>query len=115
MFTWNPDPASRVPDPTTPTKEEEVNKKICCPAFFVTTNLINFKISSFLISYSKKICANSLRTFIIYQKKGHIALKNIGLKTGIHDPLSEKTYSGSWGQKGTGSRIRIPNSAEHVV
>ncbi len=63
------DPASRVPDPTTPTKEEEVNKKICFPAFFVARNLINFKISSFLILYSKKICANSLRTFIIYKKK----------------------------------------------
>ncbi len=33
----------------------------------------------------------------------------MGLGSGIRDP--EKTYSGSRGQKGTGSRIRIRNTA----
>ncbi len=36
---------SRIPDPTTPTKQEG---KIYCPTFFVATNVIKFKIILFL-------------------------------------------------------------------
>jgi hypothetical protein len=37
----------------------------------------------------------------------------MGLGSGIRDP--EKTYSGSRGQKGTGSRIRIRNTGSSLT
>jgi hypothetical protein len=37
-----PDLGSRIPDPTTATKEEE--EKFCCPTLFAVTNITQYKI-----------------------------------------------------------------------
>ncbi len=57
----------------------------------------------------KKIWPNFLRIIEVFTPKNCLqAPKNMGLGSGIRDP--EKTYPGSRGQKGTGSRIRIRNT-----
>jgi hypothetical protein len=49
---------------------------------------------------------------LILWKIGHKAIKNMGLGSGIR----KKTYTGSRikGPKGTGSRIRIRNTAQQI-
>jgi hypothetical protein len=60
----------------------------------------------------KKIWANFQRIVNVFSQKIFNMLSNIWVwdpGSEIRDP--EKTYSGSRGQKGTGSRIRIRNTA----
>jgi hypothetical protein len=87
-------------------------KKISCHTF-----LCGHKFHKIVTYFSfevlkKKICANFQRIIELFTKK---TVKKL-LKIWSWDPGSEirdpeKTYSGSRGQKGTGSRIRIRNTA----
>jgi hypothetical protein len=58
----------------------------------------------------KKMWANFQRIIEHFPQKFSLSSQKYGF--GIRDP--EKTYSGSRGQKGTGSRIRIRNTGEMI-
>jgi hypothetical protein len=98
-----PDPGSRIPDPKTATKERG-EKKLpgSCHTF-----LCSHKFQKIILVFKcwrKKFgpIFKEYRTF--YPKNCQKGLKNMVLGSGIRDP-------GSRGQKGTGSRIRIRNTA----
>ncbi len=97
-----PDPdfsPSRIPDPTTATKEEG-EKRVVLP-FFVATNFLNWKYFMFeqkeTWAISKRIIALFTKTFVTE------------LGFGIRDPGSRNPRSIVL--KGTGSRIWIRNTA----
>jgi hypothetical protein len=102
-----PDPRSRIPDPKTATKERG-EKKIVVQPFFVATNITKFKIILFLNWRRKNLGQFTKNDRIFYPQNCQLALKNIGLESGIR----KKTIPdpGSRGQKGIGSRIRIRNT-----
>jgi hypothetical protein len=88
-----PDPdfyPSRIPDPKTATKERG-EKKFVVITFFVATNFTKLQII-LVLKKKKNLCQFSKNYRIFYPKN-------------CQQKLS-KTYSGSRGQKGTGSRIR---------
>jgi hypothetical protein len=103
-----------IPDPKTATKEKGEKKFVVLP-FFVAANII--KIENYFIFelMKKKIRANLQRIIELFTQKFVISFQNYTYVwipgSEIRDP--EKSYSGSWirGQKGTGSRIRIGNTA----
>ncbi len=107
-----PDPdfyPSRIPDPKTATKERD-EKNIFCHTIFCSHKFhknVNYLIFEML---KKIIWANFQRIIeLFYQKKLSISSEKYGF--GIQDP--EKTYSGSRGRKGTGSRIQ--NTAAELL
>ena len=110
---YTPDPGSwflPIPDPGSKNskKKREGWKKFVIP-FYVATNFTKLKIILVLKCWRKKNLGQfsmNYRTF--YPKNCHEALKNMALGSEIRDP--KKTYPGSRGQKGTGSRIRIRNT-----
>ncbi len=115
-----PDPdfyPSRIPDPKTATKERG-EKKLVVILFYVATNFTKLKIILVLKCRRKKFgpIFKELFNFLpqklpqSYQKYG-FGIRDPGYE--IRDP--EKTYSGSRGQKGTGSRIRIRNTRKNIV
>jgi hypothetical protein len=71
-------------------------KKICCPNFSVASNITKLKIILFLLS-KKKIWANIQRIIELFPKTLSFS--------------SQKYMFGIRGQRGTGSRIRICNTA----
>ncbi len=71
--------------------------------------MVNYFICEML---KKKIWANFQTILELFTIKSVTKLSKIWVwdpGSEIRDP--EQTYSGSWGQKGTGSRIRIRNTA----
>ena len=97
-------PGSRIPDPKTAIKERGEKKLIvipflCSHKFHKIVNYFSFEVlkKKNLGQFSK-----NYRTF--YQKNCQKALKNMVLGSRIRDP-------GSKGEKVTGSRIRIRNTA----
>jgi hypothetical protein len=114
-----PDPdfyPSRIPDLGSRIQKQQQKsevKKISCHTFLCShkfhkiVNYFSFK------ELKKKIWANFQKIIELFTKK--IVKKLLIYGLGIRDPVSEirdpeKTYSGSRGQKGTGSRIRIRNT-----
>jgi hypothetical protein len=67
------------PDATTPTKEDV--GKICCPTFFVATNITKLKFILCLKRQRKFFLANSPRIFVFLLVQLSPALKNIGLES----------------------------------
>jgi hypothetical protein len=101
-------PGSRIPDPKTVPKEIDENK-FCYHTFFCSHKF--HKIYNYVIfeMLKKKIWANFQRTVEIFSLNFQYALKYMGLGSGIRKkPIPDP---GSRGQKGTGSRIRIRNTA----
>jgi hypothetical protein len=102
---------SRIPDLGSRIQKQEqkrgVKKKIFVIPFYVATNFTKLNIILVLKSLRKNLgkFSKNYRTFL--PKKLSPSSQKYGF--GIRDP--EKTYSGSRGQKGTGSRIR--NTAQH--
>ncbi len=107
-----PDPdfyPSRIPDPKTATKERGEKNLLSCHFLWpqISQYLKLFFCRNIL---TKIIWANFQRIVdLFYLKNCQKALNNMGLGFDIRDP--KKTYPGSRGQKGTGSRIRIRNTA----
>jgi hypothetical protein len=99
-----PDLESRIPDPKTATKERGEKKLLSY--FFVITNFTKLNIILFLKCWEKNLGQFSKNYWSFYPKSFNYALKNMGLGSEIRDP--EKTYPGSRGQKGTGSRTPDP-------
>jgi hypothetical protein len=114
---------SRIPDPKTATKER--GKKISCHTFFCGHKYQ--KIENYFIfeMRKKKNWGNFQRIIEHFTQKFVTKLSQILVRdpgSEIRDPRfrirdPEKTYSGSriQGQKGTGSRIRIRNTAKQSV
>ncbi len=81
---------------------------------FVATNIKKF-VNSFIFEQVKKFFSQNTKKHVIetqtIPKKLLLSYQRYGF--GIQDPESGKTYSGSriQGQKGSGSRIRIRNTA----
>jgi hypothetical protein len=113
MFIPDPDfYPSRIPDPKTATKWRGEIKLVvitfiflCSHKFHKMANYFSFEV------LKKKIWANFQRIIELFTQK----LVNKLSKICVWDPGSEirdpeKTYSGSRGQTGTGSRIRIRNT-----
>jgi hypothetical protein len=96
---------SRISDPKTGTKERGEKKFVEIP-FFVPQISQNCKLFNFCNVEEKNLgqFSKNYRTF--YPKNS----QKYGF--GILDPRSGKTYSGSRGQKGTRSRIRIRNTGQ---
>ncbi len=112
-----PDPGSRISDPGSKnSNKREGRKKNSCHTFFIAINLtkiVNYFIFEML---NKQIWANFQIIIEFLPKQSSLALKNMGLGSGIRDPGSGKNLfrtpnPGSRGQKGTESRIRIRNTA----
>jgi hypothetical protein len=106
-------PGSRISDPKTAMKYR-CEKKICCNTFIF--GVINFtKLNYFIFEMlKKKIWANFQRIIKLFTQKIATKLSKIWVWDRGY-PGSGKTPSripdlGSRGQKGTGSRIRIPNT-----
>jgi hypothetical protein len=104
---------SRIPDPKTATKERG-EKKICCHTIFCSHKFP--KIANYFIfkMLKKIIWANFQRIIELFTKKLSKSSQKYGF--GIRDPRSGKNLfqildPGFRGQKGTGSRIRIRNTA----
>jgi hypothetical protein len=109
-----PDLGSRISDPKTVTKERG-EKKLLSYFFFVVTNFTKLIIVIFGM-LKKKIWANFQRIVEVFTQKIFNMLSNIWVwdpGSEIRDP--EKTYSGSRGQKGTGSRIRNRNTGYKYI
>ncbi len=103
-------PGSRILDPKTGTKERG-EKKIFCHNFFCSHKF--HKIVNYFIFEmpKKKNLGQFPRIYRTFTQKIVTKLSKIwdwDPGSEIRDP--EKTYSGSRGQKGTGSRIRIRNT-----
>jgi hypothetical protein len=104
------DPESRIPDPKTATKETGEKKFfchnfLCSHKFHKIANYFSFEV------LKKKIWANFQRIIELFTQKVVTKLSKIWVwdqGSEIRDP--GKTYPGSRGQKGTGSRIRIRNT-----
>jgi hypothetical protein len=107
-----PDPdfyPSRIPDPKTATKERGEKKFDVIPfylshKFHKIVHYFSFEV------LKKKIWANFQRIIELFAQKIVTKLSKVWVwdpGSGIRDP--EKTYSGSRGQKGTGSRIPDPD------
>jgi hypothetical protein len=107
-----PYPGSLISDPTTATKRRG-KEKFLSYLFDLTSNFTELRIILFLNRHGKNF-SDSLRIIVLFAQKIVSSLsKNMGLGSGnrtseIRDP--EKTYSGSQGHKGTGSRIRNSNT-----
>ena len=116
-----PDPGSwflPIPDPGSKNKNKNKRegwKKICCHNFLCShkfhkiANYFSFEV------LKKKFLANFQRIIEIFSQKLSICSQKYGV--GIRDPGSEKKSipdPGSRGQKGTGSRIRIRNTAVNL-
>jgi len=105
-----PDPGSRIPDPKTVTKER--GEKNFCQTFFCSHKfhkIVNYFIFEML---KKKILANFQRIIELFTQKLSLSSQKYGF--GIRDPEKNPFRipdPGSRGQKGTGSRIRIRNTA----
>jgi hypothetical protein len=99
------DPGSRIPDPKNSNKSE---KKFVVIPFFCSHKF--HKIENYLIfeMLKKKIWPIFKELYNFLFKKLSLCSQKYGF--GIRDP--EKTYPGSRGQKGTGSRIRIRNTGQ---
>ena len=101
-------PGSRILDPKT---VGEV-KKICYHTFFVVTNFNKIEYYVIFEMVKKKIWANFQRIVEVFAQKIFNMLSNIWIwdpRSGIRKkPIPDP---GSRGQKGTGSRIRIRNTA----
>jgi hypothetical protein len=105
-------PGSRISDPGSKNSDKRERRKkffchtfLCSHKFHKIVNYFSFEV------LKKKIWANFQRNIELFTKK---IVKKL-LKIWSWDPGSEirdpeKTYPGSRGQKGTGSRIRIRNT-----
>ncbi len=106
-----PDLWFRIPDPKTATKERD-EKKIFVIPFYVATNFTKLKIIFSFEVLKKKIWANFQKIIELFTQKIVTKLSKIWLwdpRSGIRKkPIPDP---GSRGQKGTGSRIRIRNTA----
>ncbi len=109
LFLAIPAPGSRIPDRKTATNERGEKKLVvipffCSHKFHKIVNYFSFEV------LKKKIWANFQRIIELFTKKNcQKALKNKVLGSGIRrKPIPDP---GSRGQKGTGSRIRICNTA----
>ncbi len=105
-----PDPdfyPSRIPNPKTATKER--GEKNCYHTFFVVTNFTKLNLILFLKCRRKKFGTIFKELSKFLPKK--FSQSSQKYEFGIRDP--EKTYPGSRGQKGTGSRIQIRNTANN--
>ncbi len=110
-----PDPdfyPSRIPDPGSRFQKQQQKrgvKNFCCHIFFAATNFTKLKIIIF------ELLKNKIWAYFqwITEKLSPSSSQKYGF--GIRDPW--KAYPGSQtrGQKGTGSRIRIRNTADPVV
>ncbi len=92
-------PGSRIPDPKTVPKERD-GKFFCYHTFFCSHKFHKIKYYVIFETLKKKIWANFQRIVEVFTQKIFNMLSNIW----VWDP-------GSRGQKGTGSRIRIRNTA----
>jgi hypothetical protein len=116
-----PDPdfyPSRIPDPKTATKERGEKKIVVIP--FCSHKFHKIKNYFIFEMLKEKIWANFQIIIEFLHKKLSLSSKKYGFKnryprSRIRDP--EKTYPGSRGHKGTGSRIRIRNTgpSEHSL
>ncbi len=102
-----PDPGSRVQKQL----QKRGVKKISCHTFFIAINLTKLYIILFLKYWTKNLGQFSKNYWTFYSSSQKYGL-------GIRDPRSgirKKPIPdpGSRGQKGTGSRIRIRNTAQH--
>ncbi len=113
-----PDPGSwflPILDPGSRIQKREQNRDVkinCCHTFFCSHKfhkIVNYFI--FEMPKKKKFgpISKELQNFV--PKKLSLSSQKYGF--GIRDP--EKTYSGSRGQKGIGSRIRIHNTNVRVL
>jgi hypothetical protein len=99
-----------IPDPgSNNSNKKGGGKNLVVLPFFIATNITKFNILYFWTGKEKNLsqCTKNYSTF--YPKNCLLALKNMGLGN------LEKTYPGSRGQKGTGSRIRIRNTGWHAL
>jgi hypothetical protein len=102
---------SRIPDPKTATKERGEKKYDDIP-FYVATNFTKLYLHYFSFEVlKKKIWANFQRTIELFTQKIVTKLSTQKYGFGIRDPEKPIPDPGSRGQKGTGSRIRISNTA----
>jgi hypothetical protein len=108
---WIPDLGSRISDPGSKNiNKRDGWKKFVIILFFLVTNFTKLNLILLLKCWRKKNWANFQRIIEVFTQKFFIKL----LKIWVWDPGSEirdpeKTYSGSRGQKGTGSRIPDPD------
>jgi hypothetical protein len=108
MFIPDPDfYPSKIPNSKTATKER--GKKKFVITFYVATNFTKLQIMLVLKCWRKNLgqFSKNYRTF--YPKNLSICSQKYGF--GIRDPEKPIPDPGSRGQKGTGSRIRIRNTA----
>jgi hypothetical protein len=78
-----------------------------CHTFFCSHKFHKIEYYFIFDMLKKKIWPNFSRIMEVFTQKLSLSTQKYGF--GIRDP--EKTYSGSRGQNGTGSRIRIRNTA----
>jgi hypothetical protein len=106
MFIPDPDCyPSRIPDPNRATKQR--GKKNLLPYLLCSHKFHNFKNYFSFEMLKKKMWANFQRIIALFTQKIVTELSKIW----VWDRDLEKIYPGSRGQKGTGSRIRIRNTA----
>ncbi len=87
-----------------------VKKKFVVILFFVASNFTKMKIIYFWTAKENNLCQFLKNYTIFYPKNCQKALKNKGMGSGIwKKPIPDPGFRG---QKGTGSRIRIRNTAE---
>jgi hypothetical protein len=114
MFIPDPDfYPSRIPDPKSVTKERG-EKKFFYHTFFCSHKFHKIEYYVFFEMLKKKILANFQRIVEVFTQKIFNMLSNIWVwdpRSGIRKkPIPDP---GSRGQKGTGSRIRIRNTAQN--
>jgi hypothetical protein len=105
-----PDLGYWIPDPKTGTKERGEKKFVVIP-FFVATNFTNCKLFYFWNAEEKIVGQFSKNYITFYPKNCHLALKNMGLGSGI--PKKPILNPGSRSHKGTGYRIPDPQYCSH--
>ncbi len=111
---------SRIPDPdfypprisdpgSQNSNKREGWKKICCHSFLFSHKFHKIEHYFSFEKLKKKFGTIFKELYNFLPQK--LSLSSQTYRFGIRDP--EKTYSGSRGQKGTGSRIRIRNTAHN--
>jgi hypothetical protein len=109
------DLGSRIPDPKTAAKER--GEQICCHTFFCSHKF--HKIENYFIfeMLKKNFLASFQRIFnflpqnlLLSSQKYRVGIRDMDPRSGIRKKPIPDSGSGSSGQKGTGSRIRIRNT-----
>ncbi len=107
---------SRISAPGSKNSNKREGEKFCCCHTFICSHKFHKIENYFSFEVQRKIWANLQRIVELFTQNIVTALKNICLGSGKWDPGSgAKPLSDprSRGQKGTGSRIRIHNTAKN--